>query len=127
MYIARAEFEGGVHIGKVRPEFGGCNLPWGGGEHLVRNYEVLSTFGGDWVKDYAGHLPERAIKGGHESDGSPLYIGRVHFKGGVHVGKIRPELKGCYFSYGGSELCMAEYDVLVPGRFWIDADSGYIP
>ena len=41
LYLCRASYNGGVHPGKVRAAFGGCNIGWGGGEHVVSSYEVL--------------------------------------------------------------------------------------
>lgn len=75
-------------------------IGWGGSEIQLYEYEVLQVCNGDWVKAYAGHTPHNAIKGGHESDGSPIYIGRVHFKGGIQIGKVKRAYKGCNFSYG---------------------------
>lgn len=42
LFICRAQYKGGVHPGKIRAEFKGCNIPWGGGEHPIREYEVLT-------------------------------------------------------------------------------------
>ena len=36
-------------------------------------------------------------------------------------------MHGCNFSWGGKEINNAEYEVLAPGKFWIDADSGDVP
>ena len=41
LYLCRAEFNGGVHPGKIQPEFRGCNIPYGGKEHTVFEYDVL--------------------------------------------------------------------------------------
>ena len=41
LYICRARHEGGIHIGKVRQEFGSCNFPYGGKELKEGTYEVL--------------------------------------------------------------------------------------
>jgi len=41
LYTCRAKMNGGTHPGKVRPEFGGCKIPYGGKEHTVYQYEVL--------------------------------------------------------------------------------------
>ncbi len=30
-----------LHPGKLRPEFGGCNIAWGGEERCVTDYEVF--------------------------------------------------------------------------------------
>lgn len=42
LFICRAQYRGGVHPGKIRAEFGGCNIPWGGREIVVREYQVLT-------------------------------------------------------------------------------------
>ena len=69
LFIARAPYGGGVHVGKVRPEFEGCLLPYGGAERHCGEYEVLEEFNVEWVKDIAGHVPPFAIKGGYEEYG----------------------------------------------------------
>lgn len=96
--------EGGLHIGKLRGAFGGVNVGWGGQEMMVPEYEVLTHFHGKWVKASGGDVPANAIVGGHEADGSPLYIGQVKYMGGKHIGKVSLGLGGCNFSWGGKEL-----------------------
>ena len=41
LFTCRANFKNGRHPGKVRAGLGGCNVPWGGREHTVRDYQVL--------------------------------------------------------------------------------------
>ena len=41
LFVCRAQHRGGVHPGKVRSGFRGCNIEWGGGEHAIPVYEVL--------------------------------------------------------------------------------------
>ncbi len=41
LYAARAEFENGLHPGKIRRAFNGALIPWGNQEHLITEYEVL--------------------------------------------------------------------------------------
>lgn len=41
LYLCRASFNGGVHPGKLRAAFKGCNIGWGGKETVVPDYEVL--------------------------------------------------------------------------------------
>lgn len=42
LFICRTKkYAGGVHIGKVRAEFGACNFPYGGKELKSSTYEVL--------------------------------------------------------------------------------------
>lgn len=42
LFICRAQYMGGTHPGKVRAEFKGCNIPWGGREIAIQKYEVLT-------------------------------------------------------------------------------------
>jgi hypothetical protein len=41
LYVARAEYENGVHLGKVRPGFVGANITYAGEEVEINPYEVL--------------------------------------------------------------------------------------
>jgi len=41
LFVCRARFKNGMHPGKVRAGLDGCNVPWGGREHTVRDYQVL--------------------------------------------------------------------------------------
>lgn len=41
IYICRGNYNGGVHPGKVRSEFGACNISWGGNEVKLNPYEVF--------------------------------------------------------------------------------------
>ena len=43
LFVCRAEHAGGIHLGKIRAPFGGCNIPYGGREIVKKNYEVLAT------------------------------------------------------------------------------------
>ncbi|BBL76446.1 DM9 repeat-containing protein [Methylomagnum ishizawai] len=42
LYVCRASYQGGLHPGKLRSDFKGCNLGWGGKEVVVPDYEVLT-------------------------------------------------------------------------------------
>ena len=41
LYTCRAKFNSGIHPGKIHSEFGGCNIPYGGREHTIFEYDVL--------------------------------------------------------------------------------------
>jgi len=41
LYVCRAQYNGGVHIGKFRADWRGCNIPFAGREITVNNYEVM--------------------------------------------------------------------------------------
>ena len=70
----------------------------------VDEYEVLI---GDmnrlrWVsangKLSAGSLGYRPVEGGHEKDGTPVYVARVPYKGSTHPGKASEKLGGTLMS-----------------------------
>src|SRR5947209_3893833 len=70
---------------------------------------VLSWTSAD--KDAA--IPESAVQGGHESDGTPIFICRASHQGGVHPGKV---VGGrCNFAWGGQEVSVERYELLTSG------------
>lgn len=83
------------------------------------NYFILCLLkiliGGDvkWSKEKDGKLPKKAIVGGKTSTGEALYIGRANHEKSVTVGKIQPSHKCLYIPYGGKEVAIKEYEVLV--------------
>ena len=114
LYICRAVFEGGVHPGKIRSDFGGCNVGWGGAEHTVSKYQTLVPYSTiNLTKASGGHVPSNAIKGGHESDGTPLYLCSGEHMGGTHPGKTRDGFAGCNIGWGGKEVAINPYEILV--------------
>lgn len=112
LYVCRASFQGGVHPGKVRRGFGGCNIPWGGREHTVFNHQVW-VGDGYWDEAANGAIPMDAVRGGREANREPLYVCRAAFGNGVHPGKVRPAFGGCNIPYGGREHAVRRYEVLV--------------
>lgn len=111
LYVARAGYSGGVHPGKVRPAFGGANIPYGGGEHKVNPYDVYCG-GGHWKAASGGNIPIDAVTCGHEADGTPLYAARASYQGGIHPGKVRPAFGAANIPYGGQEVKVSSYEVL---------------
>lgn len=112
LYLCKANLEGGVHPGKVRPSFGAANIPWGGGEHKVNPYEVYCG-GGEWKTSSGGNVPQGAIVCGREANGTPLYAARANLNGGVHPGKVRPSFGAANIPWGGGEHKVNPYEVLV--------------
>lgn len=43
LYVCRAWYSGGIHPGKVRPGFRGCNIGYGGSEIEIQTYDVLTN------------------------------------------------------------------------------------
>lgn len=115
LFICRAFYGHGLHPGKFRKSFGGCNIGWGGKEYTVGVHEIL--IGGDykWIAAFGGEIPSRAIVSGREhSPGlEELYICRAFYENGLHPGKVRSAFKGCHIGWGGKELEVKSYEVLV--------------
>lgn len=110
LYIARANYEGGLHVGKANS--GEAYIPYGGREVYVQNYEVY-TGTGTWIRISNGNFPQNAIVGGREADGTPLYIARAAIEGGIHIGKAKASNEA-WISYGGVERYFANnFEVLV--------------
>lgn len=114
LFVCAVAHAGGWHPGKIRPGFGGCNFGYGGQELTGASYEVLTGSYG-WVEfPGPGPIPGNAIAMGVEGDGRALYVCRAPYKGGWHPGKIRAGFNGCNIGYGGREITVGTYDVLVP-------------
>ncbi|KAJ3035933.1 hypothetical protein HDV00_003280 [Rhizophlyctis rosea] len=65
-----------------------------------------------WILTEGNQIPQGAIRGGNEADGSPLYIARTFHDNGIHVGKASHKLKGAHIAYGGKEVEKPKYEVL---------------
>jgi hypothetical protein len=116
LWLCRAHFAGGLHPGKVRPEFGGANIAYGGTEQVVADYEVLME-SGTWVPARAGEVPETAVPCGREAGGETLYAARATLdNGGLQLGKVRPAFGAANVGFANHEIITQVYEVLVaPG------------
>ncbi len=59
-----------------------------------------------------GNIADGAVYTGEEN-GERLYVGRSSHEGSVTVGKIHPSHGCIYIPYGGQELGLQFYEVLV--------------
>ncbi len=109
LYACRAQHNGGMHPGKVRSAFRACNIGWGGKEIAISNYQVYVI----WQQAQNGQVPAGAVAGGQEANGEKLYICRGNYQGGIHSGKVRGAFGGCNISWGGKEVKINPYQVLV--------------
>nr|UKF18818.1 farnesoic acid O-methyltransferase [Sogatella furcifera] len=114
LYVGRAKHDSGALIpGKVVPSHGVCYVPWGGGEHGIAEYEVLTSCEVTWMPSASGQVPSGALVAGETEDGETLYIGRATHEGVSSVGKVQGTHGVCYIPYGGSEIAYNDYEVLV--------------
>jgi hypothetical protein len=113
-FIARGKLNGGLHIGKIRKNFGGAHISYAGQEIVVDSYEVLTGPANrlTWTDASEGTIPSKAIPCGYESDGTALYAARASYGGGLHPGKISPILKQAHIPYGGKEVLAPTYQIL---------------
>ena len=112
VFIARTEFEGGIHPCKFVDNFG-CYVSYGGKEYGVKDFEYYIG-NVKWVKCNNHQIPDGAILAGREADGKLLYIGRTEYEGMIITGKVGPHLaKGICIPYAGKEWELSDYEVLV--------------
>lgn len=121
MYIGRGRLEGSVTPGKIIKSHGCLYVPFGGYEQATSNYEFLvdggksqkQSVGGNWVRASSkGPVPPGALQAGYDSDGSPIYLGRVFRYGQVLPAKVMPRKQMCHTGDQGLEFEMTEYDAL---------------
>lgn len=123
LYICRGFHDGGIQVGKASQTLEkGAAVGYGHDEISLDTYEVLV---GDrnavrWV-DVSGRLKlnelgARPVEGGHEADGTPLFIAQGHVNNGVHPGKISEKLSHAFIPYGGTEKEVSNYRVLCYNR-----------
>lgn len=66
-----------------------------------------------WVAASNGKIPSGSLVGGNEANGEKLYVCRANYKGGVHPGKVRKAFGACNIGWGGKEVAVNPYEVLV--------------
>ncbi|XP_055537453.1 uncharacterized protein LOC129725522 [Wyeomyia smithii] len=121
IYIGRAHHDGSLTPGKINPKHGCLYIPFGGHEHAHPNYEVLvdtkksgqQSVGSKWVPAKSnGPVPPGALLAGNDSDGTPIYLGRVYRHGQTLPAKVIPRKRMCHTGDEGLEFEMADYEVL---------------
>jgi hypothetical protein len=119
LYICRTYCDGGIQVGKASNVFKkGAVIGYKNDEIHLEAYEVLvgNMNRLRWVptsgKLNAHGLGYRPVEGGHENDGSALFIARAEHKGVRHPGKASEKLDGAYIPYGGKEVNVKNYEVL---------------
>ena len=88
-------------------------VSYGGREVELKSGMEAFVGTGDWVAAADGEVPFGAIKGGYDDDGSPLFIIRARYQGGTHLGKMNPSSGKASIPYGGEEIEVVAYEVLV--------------
>lgn len=116
VYVGRAKHDGAFLPGKLVSTHKACYLACGGEEHAEYDYQVLvrnKNCEFVWVKASNGEIPNGAMQGGISKDKEPLFIGRGYVEGFTSVGAVYPSRGICAFPYGGNQVEMRDYEVLV--------------
>ncbi|XP_014475327.1 PREDICTED: natterin-3-like [Dinoponera quadriceps] len=82
-----------------------------------------------WVsRAGAQSLPDAAVQGGRDSDGTTIYVGRAFHEGDMVPAKVMPDKGVAYICYGGEEHPKYNYEVLCQSDFaWEFASNGQVP
>lgn len=84
--------------------------------------------GPEWIGMHTGApLPVDAVVAGGEPSNGPFYVCRGNYHGGMHPGKL---IRGtCNISWGGTEVSMTHYEVLVSRApmHWVSGSYGNVP
>lgn len=80
-----------------------------------------------WVEATNGAIPPGAAANGQEADGESLFVARANLNGGVHPGKVRGAFGAANIPYGGSEVKVNPYEVLMNPGNWVPASGGQVP
>lgn len=59
-----------------------------------------------------GPIPDRAIFGGKDRDGSIIYVARSLYAGIKLPAKAIPSKRACYVSFGGLEILVERFEVI---------------
>uniref|UniRef100_A0A1B6J6I1 Uncharacterized protein n=1 Tax=Homalodisca liturata TaxID=320908 RepID=A0A1B6J6I1_9HEMI len=64
-----------------------------------------------WRRNQPNWIPSRALPGGRDVDGTPLYVGRAMHEGDLLPAKVRADGMTAYVSYGGREFPEHQFEV----------------
>jgi len=122
IYVCRSFFEHSLQPGKASSWFKqGAVIGYGSREHHTDTYEVLvaDPRSIQWVDvSHKGTFNvgklngARPVEGGHEADGTPLFIAQGHYHNCVNPGKVREGFGGAFIPYDNDEKEVNEYRVL---------------
>jgi hypothetical protein len=111
IHPCRAQYQGGLHVGKTRNDSEYCTIGWGGTAVFVKPYETLV---GAWSDASFGSVPSNAMPFGYDGPGGPTLYACRAFLGtsGFQLGKVRPGLGACKIPANGKENTVYDYQVL---------------
>jgi hypothetical protein len=78
--------------------------------------QTRATQSSPWAAAANGTIPPGAVAYGREADGREQFVCRGAYEGGTHLGKIASGFGGCNTGYGGREVTLLQYEVLIRQR-----------
>ncbi|XP_053677724.1 uncharacterized protein LOC128727804 [Anopheles nili] len=130
LYVGRAHHLSSLTPGKVHREHGCLYIPFAGAEQSYLQYEVLvGPQRSNWQHCTAhAPMPAGAILAGHDSDSSPIYVGRAFHEGEQLPAKVLPSQQVAYICFNGQEIPKHSYEVLCGGNVsWMPSGFGSVP
>uniref|UniRef100_A0A1B6JPK8 Uncharacterized protein n=1 Tax=Homalodisca liturata TaxID=320908 RepID=A0A1B6JPK8_9HEMI len=80
-----------------------------------------------WRRNQPNWIPPRALPGGRDVDGTPLYVGRAMHEGDLLPAKVRADGMTAYVSYGGREFPEHQFEILASHHVaWQHSSNGEI-
>ncbi|CRK89235.1 CLUMA_CG002994, isoform A [Clunio marinus] len=127
IYVGRAFHQGVWLPAKFIPSKNACYVPYNGKEVFVQDFEVLEAKENkfSWEPASDGRIATGAVSTGRDGN-DEIYIGRAPYQGSMTVGKIHPSHRCIYLPYGGNEVRLTHYEVLVykrPSLQWMSTNS----
>nr|CRH07187.1 Exported protein of unknown function [Candidatus Magnetococcus massalia] len=107
----RGFYDNALVVGHIRPGGKTCNLSYGKDEKFAYHYQTLVTKT-PWVKPVKQALPDKAIQGGYEKDGRPLYICRTAVGKTLRIGNAPKNMRTCYTSMNGKIYRQKSFEIL---------------
>ncbi|XP_052811303.1 natterin-4-like [Mya arenaria] len=87
-----------------------------------------------WKSCSGGSIPPSAVRAGYEEDGRPLFVARAKMEDGTMTpGKAGCHLPGAHIPWGGKEIIVQNYQILVQpvnaiGHYeWKPCSGGHVP
>jgi hypothetical protein len=76
-----------------------------------------------FVSSSGGKIPNGATAEGHghEVDGTPIWVARAMVEGTLQLGKVRPGFGSALIPFGGKEVAVNDYEVLMETGIWESA------
>ncbi|XP_068158933.1 uncharacterized protein [Drosophila tropicalis] len=113
IYVGRVFRNGDLMPAKVVPAKGTAYVAYGQKEHELTDVAILVGGGYQWIPASHGNIHPDAVSSGTNVDGEKLFVGRANYCDSITVGKIHPSHGGIYIPFGGEEVKLEHYEVLV--------------